>query len=103
MGRLARNLVGRGLAEIESGTRSAQYPAQPGCAAKGGESQHEGAIPVECATFATHDDTQLVATKGLSGEDRIRFCNFGNGLAAKRLRRKSLTVPKFRILIRAQL
>jgi len=58
----------------ESGARSAQNAAQRGRAAKGGESQDEGATPVECAAFAIPDDTQLVATKGLSGEDRIRTC-----------------------------
>jgi len=58
----------------ESGARSAQNAAQPGRAAKGGESQAKGATPVEYAAFAIPDDTQLVATKGLSGEDRIRTC-----------------------------
>ncbi len=58
----------------ESGARSAQNAAQRGRAAKGGESQEEGANPVGCAAFAIPDDTQLVVTKGLSGEDRIRTC-----------------------------
>lgn len=58
----------------ESGARSAQNAAQRGRAAKGGESQEEGATPVGCAAFATPDDTQRVTTKGLSGEDRIRTC-----------------------------
>ncbi|MDP7019421.1 MAG: tyrosine-type recombinase/integrase [Pirellulaceae bacterium] len=58
----------------QSGARSAQNAAQPGRAAKGGESHDEGATPLECAAFATPDDTQLSAAKELSGEDRIRTC-----------------------------
>ena len=58
----------------ESGARSAQNAAQPGRATNGGESHESSATPLECAAFATPDETQLVATKGLSGEDRIRTC-----------------------------
>jgi integrase len=58
----------------ESGARSAQNAAQPGRAGKGGESHEPSATPVGIATFAIPNVTQLFATKGLSGEDRIRTC-----------------------------
>lgn len=59
----------------ESGARSAQKnAAQQAHAASGRESQESSATTVQCATFATSCETQPVAAKGLSGEDRIRTC-----------------------------
>jgi len=71
-----------GESGAQSGARVAQNAAQPGRAANGGESQDEGATPLECAVFAASRETQLVATKELSGEDRIRTCG---GLAPSRI------------------
>jgi len=58
----------------KGGAESAQNAAQPGRAAKGGESHKLSATPIGCATSATPYDSQLVSTKALSGEDRIRTC-----------------------------
>lgn len=58
----------------ESGAPSAQIAAQPERAAKGGESQQPSPTPVGCAIFAIPDESQLLTTKRLSGEDRIRTC-----------------------------
>lgn len=58
----------------ESGARSAQNAAQPGRAAKGGESHEPSATPVGCATFAIPDETQPFTAQVFSGEDRIRTC-----------------------------
>jgi integrase len=58
----------------ESGAQEAQNAAQPGRAAIRRDSHESGVTPLECAAFAIPRDTQLVGTKGLSGEDRIRTC-----------------------------
>ena len=65
----------------ESGTRIAQNAAQPGHAAKGGESQDVGATPAEFAAFAIPDDMQLVFTKQPSGEGGIRTPEENRGKA----------------------
>jgi len=58
----------------ESGAQRAQNAAQSGRAANRCDSQESDVTPLQCATFAIPRETQLVATKGLSGEDRIRTC-----------------------------
>ena len=58
----------------ESGARSAHNAAQPGRAAKGGDSHEPSATPVGCATFATSGESKLITAQVFSGEDRIRTC-----------------------------
>ena len=58
----------------ESGAPSAQNAAQQARAAYSGDSHELSATPVGYTTFAIPCETQLLGTKGLSGEDRIRTC-----------------------------
>ncbi len=58
----------------ESGARSAQNAAQQAHAGDGREPHVPSATPVECATFATSRESELLAAKRLNGEDRIRTC-----------------------------
>lgn len=58
----------------ESGARSAQNAAQQAHAENCSESQVSSANAAESVTFATSCESQLLAAKGLSGEDRIRTC-----------------------------
>jgi len=69
--RAAEGLVGSGA---ESGARSAQNAAQQAHAENCTDSQVSSANPAECVTFATSCESQLLAEKELSGEDRIRTC-----------------------------
>ncbi len=56
----------------ESGAREVQNAAQRARAASSGDSHKSSATPCECATFAIPRETQLLATKGLSGWEGIR-------------------------------
>jgi integrase len=58
----------------KSGARSARNAAQHAHAESGGDSHESSATPIGFAAFAIPRDTQLLTTKGLSGEDRIRTC-----------------------------
>ncbi len=58
----------------ESGARSAQNAAQQLRAGSCEKSQKTSASLFGNGAFATYCDSQLLATKGLSGEDRIRTC-----------------------------
>ncbi len=66
----------------ESGARAAHFQAQHAHAGSRQKTQESGATPGERAAFATSCDTQLVATKALNGEDRIRTCG---GVAPSRI------------------
>ena len=66
----------------ESGAQAAQNAAQQAHAGNRSNSPERGVTACDCATSATSGDTQLVAAKALSGEDRIRTCG---GLAPSRI------------------
>ncbi|MEX2138897.1 MAG: site-specific integrase [Pirellulales bacterium] len=61
----------RAAASAESGALSAQNAAQPGRAAKSGESHESGATPVRCASYAASHDIQPISAQTFRGEDRI--------------------------------
>ena len=58
----------------ETGALSAQNAAQSGRAENRRDTHEEYVTPLSLVNSATSSDTQLFATKGLSGEDRIRTC-----------------------------
>ena len=76
----------------ESGARSAQNAAQSGRAANRVEPHERSATPVGCGSFAVPRETQLIATKGLSGEDRIRTC--GRELPLHRFSKPALSTTQ---------
>jgi hypothetical protein len=59
---------------VESGARSAQNAAQPGRAARSGDSQKWNTNPLHRDSSAISRESQPLLAKGFSGEDRIRTC-----------------------------